>query len=58
MRKLSLQNVGIDEGEEIQGNGIDQIFNKIIDENFPKLKEQMSVNIQETYKPTVMAIPG
>ena len=58
MRKLSLQNVGVDEGEEIQGNGIDQIFNKIIDENFPKLKEQMSVNIQETYKPTVMAIPG
>jgi hypothetical protein len=26
------------------------IFNKIIDENFPKLKKEMPMNIQETYR--------
>lgn len=31
--------LGIDKGEKSQGNGLDQIFNKITEENFSKLRE-------------------
>jgi hypothetical protein len=29
--------MGIEEGEEVQAKGIDNIFNKIITENFPNV---------------------
>jgi hypothetical protein len=32
--------MGVDEGEEIQTKGIDNLFNKIIAENFPKLEKE------------------
>jgi hypothetical protein len=31
-------------------NGPVNIFNKIIEENFPNLKKEMSMNRQETYR--------
>jgi hypothetical protein len=33
----------IEEGEEVQGNGTHNIFNKIITENFPNLKKNMPI---------------
>lgn len=42
--------IGIEEGEESKENGIDKIFNRIIDENFPKLKKDKSIQIQEAHR--------
>jgi hypothetical protein len=35
------------EGEEVQPKGIRNIFNKIITENFPNLKEVLPIQVQE-----------
>jgi hypothetical protein len=42
--------VGIEKKEDAQFKGPENIFNKIIEENFPNLKKEMPVNIQETYR--------
>jgi hypothetical protein len=47
MRRLNLRIIGIDETEDFQLKGPVNIFNKIIEENFPNLKKEMSMNIQE-----------
>jgi hypothetical protein len=38
-QKTKLQIMGIEEGEEIQAKGIDNLFNNIIAENFPNLEK-------------------
>jgi hypothetical protein len=38
--------IGIEESEDYQLKGPVNIFNKIIEENFPDLKKEMSINIQ------------
>jgi hypothetical protein len=40
--------MGIEEGEEEQATGICNIVNKIIAENFPNLKKELSVQVQES----------
>jgi chromosome segregation ATPase len=50
MRKPNLQIIGVDENEDFQLKGPANIFNKIIEENFPYLKKEMPMNIQETYR--------
>jgi hypothetical protein len=50
MRRPKLQIIGIDENEDFQLKGQASIFNKIIEENFPNLKKEMPMNIQEAYK--------
>jgi hypothetical protein len=35
--------MGIEEGEEVQANGVSNIFNKRITENFPNLKEVLPI---------------
>jgi hypothetical protein len=50
MRKLNLRIIGIEESEDSQCKGPVNIFNKIIEENFPNLKKEMSMNIQGAYK--------
>jgi hypothetical protein len=35
--------MGIEEGEEVQVKGIHNIFNKIIAENLPNLKKELSI---------------
>ena len=37
--------IGIDENEDFQLKGPVNIFNKIIEENFPNLKKEMPMNI-------------
>ena len=42
--------IGIEESEDSQLKGPVNIFNKIIGENFPNLKKEMPMNIQEAYR--------
>ena len=42
--------IGIEEIEYSQLKGPVYIFNKIIEENFPNLKKEMPMNIQEAYR--------
>jgi hypothetical protein len=50
MRKPNLRKIGVDENEDFQLKGTANIFNKIIEENFPNLKKDMHMNIQEDYR--------
>jgi hypothetical protein len=50
MRKPNLRRVPINENEDFQLKGPVNIFNKIIEENFPNLKKEMPMNIQEAYR--------
>jgi hypothetical protein len=45
IRRPNLRIIGIDENEDFQLKGPVNIFNKIIDENFPNLREEMPMNI-------------
>jgi hypothetical protein len=46
MRRPKLRITGVDESEDFQLKRQANIFNKIIEENFPYLKKEMSMNIQ------------
>ena len=50
MKRPNLRTTGIEEGKELQLQGPENIFNKIIDENFPNLKKEMPINIQKAYR--------
>jgi hypothetical protein len=52
MRKPNLRIIGIDKKEDFQlkDKGPVNIFNKIIEENFPNRKKDV-INIQEAYRP-------
>ena len=41
---------GKNENEDFQLKGPANIFNKIIEENFPNIKKEMPMNIQEAYR--------
>jgi hypothetical protein len=48
IKRPNLRIIGIEEGEEVQAKGICNIFNKIITENFPNLKTDLPIQVQET----------
>jgi hypothetical protein len=50
MIRPNLQIIAVDENEDYQLKGPANIFNKIIEENFQNLKEEMPMNIQEAYR--------
>jgi cell division protein FtsL len=50
MRRPNLQIIGIDKNEDFQLKGPENIFKKIIEENFPNLKKQITMNIKEAYR--------
>ena len=50
MRKPNLRIREIEKGEEYQLRGTVNIFNKIIEENFPTLKNEMTVSIKEAFR--------
>ena len=50
MRRPNLQIIGVDENKDFQLKGPGNIFYKIIEENFPNLKKDMPMNIQEAYR--------
>ena len=47
MRRPNLRIIGIDENEDYQLKRPVNIFNKIIEENYRNLKNEMPMNIQE-----------
>jgi len=50
MRRPNLQIIEVDVNEDFQLKGPANIFNKVIEENFPNLKKDMPMNIQEAYR--------
>jgi hypothetical protein len=50
MRRTNLRIIGEDENEDFQLKGPANIFNKIIEENFPYLEKEIAMNIQEAYR--------
>jgi hypothetical protein len=46
-RRPNLQIIGVDENEDFRLEGPANIFNKVIEENFPYLKKEIPMNIQE-----------
>ena len=50
MRRPNLRIIGIDKSKDLQLKGPANIFNKIMEENFPNLKREMPMNIQEVYR--------
>jgi hypothetical protein len=50
MRRPNLKIIGIDKTEDLQLKGSVNIFNKIIEENFPNQKKEIYKNIKEAYR--------
>ena len=51
IKRPNLRIIGEEEGEEeLQLKGLDNIFNKIIEENFPNLKKGIPMKVQEVYR--------
>jgi hypothetical protein len=50
MRIPNLRIIGVDENEEFQLKGPANNFNNIIEKNFPNVKKEMPMNIQEAYR--------
>ena len=50
MRRPNLRIIGIYEKEDLQLKRPVNIFNKIMEENFPSLKKEMPMNVQEAYR--------
>ena len=49
-KKPNLRIIGEEEGEKLQIKGPENIFNKIIEENFPNLKNDIPMKVQEAYR--------
>ena len=50
MKRPNLRIIGIEENEDSQLKGPENVFNKIIEENFPNLKKEMDIKEQEDYR--------
>jgi hypothetical protein len=50
MRRPKIQKIGVEENEHFQLKGLANIFNKIIEENFPNQKKERHMNIKEAYR--------
>ena len=50
MRRPNLRIIGVDENEDFQLKGPANIFNRIIEGNFPNPKKETPMNIQEAYR--------
>jgi hypothetical protein len=50
MKRPKLRIIGIEESKDFHLKGLENIFNKIIEESFPNLKKEMVINIQEAYR--------
>ena len=49
-KKKNLRIIGVEEGEELQIKVPENIFNKIIEENIPNLKNNIPMKVQEAYR--------
>ena len=47
MKRPNLRIIGINEGEDLQLKGTENIFNKIIEEKFPNLQKDVLMKVQD-----------
>lgn len=50
MKRQNLRLIAIEKNEDSQLKGLENVLNKIIEENFPNLKKEMAIKVQEAYK--------
>jgi hypothetical protein len=50
MKRPNLRIIRIEEDEDSQLKGPENVFNKITEENFPNLKKMMDIKVQEAYR--------
>ena len=50
MKRPNLKIIGIEKDEDSQLKGPENIFSKIIEENFPKLKEEITIKTKNKTK--------
>jgi hypothetical protein len=50
MKRTNLRIIRIEENKDYQLKGPENIFNKMIKENFPNLKKELDIKIQEAYR--------
>jgi hypothetical protein len=50
MKRPNLRIIGIEENKDSQLKGPENVFNKIIKENFPNLKKEIDIKVQEAYR--------
>ena len=50
MRRPNLRIIGVEEGKKCQLKGTVNIFNKIIEEKFPTLKNEITINMQKAHR--------
>ena len=50
MKRPNLRIIGIQEENKIQVKGPENIFNKILEENFPNLKKEIPIKMQEAHR--------
>jgi hypothetical protein len=50
LQGLNLGIIGIEENEDSQLRRPENVFNNIIEENFPNLKKKMAINVLEAYR--------
>lgn len=51
MKRPNLQIISIEVGEKFQNSGIDHIFNKILEEKFPRLRKDTHTDTRSTQNP-------
>jgi hypothetical protein len=50
MKRPNLRIIRIEENENSQCKGSENVFNKIIEENFPNLKKEMDIKVQKAQR--------
>jgi hypothetical protein len=50
MKRPNLRIIRIEKNKDSQLNGPENVFNKITEENFPNLKKEMAIKVQEAYR--------
>ena len=50
MKIPNLRIIGIEENKDSQIKGPENVFSKIMEENFPNLKKEMDIKVQEVYR--------
>jgi hypothetical protein len=51
-KRTNLRIMGIEEGEKVQAKGMQNIFNRIITENFPNLEKSIPIQMKEVSRTT------
>jgi hypothetical protein len=50
MKRSNLRIIQVEENEDSQLQGSENFFNKIIEENFPNIKKEITIKVQEAYR--------